>query len=263
MDYSIEEFSQSTFSIDSNGTIFTATDLDREREPSYTFRVTVTDGAEASEALSATCMVQVTLDDVNDQSPTFDPIGDLAVPENAPSNTPIATLKARDGDEGRNAEVKYYLEDSISMKFGIGRIDGVLRTLAPLDREEVDTYDLLVTAVDSGSPALSSQRKVRVKVADENDNAPKFSQRRYRAKAHESAAVGEKVLETNAVDLDEGRNAKLRFSIISGDLDQDFKIDELTGALSVAKRLDYERKNQYELTLQVRKILPCLYQDLL
>ena len=38
------------------------------------------------------------------------------------------------------------------MKFAVGRIDGVLRSLQTLDREEKESYNLVVKAMDNGSP---------------------------------------------------------------------------------------------------------------
>ena len=55
-------------------------------------------------------------------------------------------------DLGKNAEIEYLLEDSLGGKFSIGRIDGVLRSVKSLDREEQGVYKLSVTAIDNGSP---------------------------------------------------------------------------------------------------------------
>ncbi len=45
-----------------------------------------------------------------------------------------------------------------------------------LDREVIDEYTVVVTATDSGSPPLSSQKTFAVRLSDVNDNAPMFSQ---------------------------------------------------------------------------------------
>jgi hypothetical protein len=66
----------------------------------------------------------------------------------------------------------------------------------------------------------------------------------------------------SAVDRDAGENGRLRFTILSGDSRSDFAIGETSGILRINKQLDYERKNAYELTLQVRNYLfyICTYQ---
>jgi hypothetical protein len=96
------------------------------------------------------------------------------------ANTPISTIRAFDRDSGKNAELEYLLEDSQMGKFSIGRIDGVLRCVASLDREKKSEYSLTITAVDGGNPRLSSRVDVTVQVLDVNDNTPEFSQKFYR-----------------------------------------------------------------------------------
>ena len=142
--------------------------------------MTVTDHADAFQQLTSTCVVQIAVNDINDERPVFEPVPVLHVPENSAANTPIATIRAFDRDIGKNSEVEYILEDSQMGKFSIGRIDGVLRCVASLDREQKSEYSLVVTAVDGGSPRLSSKIDVNVQVLDVNDNTPEFSQKVYR-----------------------------------------------------------------------------------
>ena len=92
--------------------------------------------------------------DVNDQVPVFENIGRFSIIENSPPNTPVTpnTIRAIDKDAGANAEIEYLLEDSLGGKFSIGRIDGVLRSVKTLDREEQSAYSLSITAIDNGTP---------------------------------------------------------------------------------------------------------------
>ena len=143
--------------------------------------MTVTDHADSFQQLTSACVVQITVDDVNDESPQFDSMPTLSVLENSPANTPITTLRAFDLDIGKNSELEYILEDSQMGKFSIGRIDGILRCVSSLDREKKSEYSLSVTAVDGGNPRLSSRIDVSVQVVDVNDNTPEFSQKFYRS----------------------------------------------------------------------------------
>jgi protocadherin Fat 4 len=43
----------------------------------------------------------------------------------------------------------------------------------------------------------------------------------------------------------------LRYTIVSGDKTADFSIGESSGVLRVNRQLDFERKNAYQLTIQV------------
>jgi len=54
-----------------------------------------------------------------------------------------------------------------------------LVTSSKLDRELVDSYQLLVVAYDGGDPVKSGSLKVTVKVVDTNDNVPVFGRAAY------------------------------------------------------------------------------------
>jgi protocadherin Fat 4 len=249
------EAAQGTFRISDNGTIYTIADLDREREPFYTFKVTVRDEKEnfpGGTGHSATCMVQISISDINDYAPEIElpPQHELSVVENSPPNTAIARIAATDRDAGVNSELHYFLEDSLLMKFSIGRIDGILRSVVSLDREDVSQYDLSVKVVDNGQPRLSSKVDIKVKVEDLNDNVPKFNPKYYSTRVLENSSIGMDVIETNAFDADEGKNGQIRYAIISGNSEGDFAVGEYSGIIRVNKKLDYERKNSYDLTVQ-------------
>ena len=49
-----------------------------------------------------------------------------------------------------------------------------LQTLAPLDREDVASYHMLLIASDGVVNALSATANVYVTVGDRNDNSPRF-----------------------------------------------------------------------------------------
>ncbi len=52
---------------------------------------------------------------------------------------------------------------------------GNIVTALQFDREEVDTYNLLLTATDRGTPPLSSTIPLTIAIQDLNDNGPIFS----------------------------------------------------------------------------------------
>lgn len=51
--------------------------------------------------------------------------------------------------------------------------------------------------------------------------------------------------------MDDGLNGRVRYTIVGGDINLDFSIGEDSGIIRVAKNLNFERKNQYVLTVQV------------
>ena len=210
INFTLDDAVRDIFDISEEGVITTKTRLDREKIPFYAFKVMVTDTPDIRSQLTASCVVQVQVEDVNDMVPQFETIPTLDISENAPPNTPVAAIRALDGDTGSNAEIEYFLEDSLNGKFSIGRIDGVLRAIKSLDREEEDVFKLIVTAIDNGAPRLSSRVEITINVVDMNDNVPTFEQKQYSASVLENASIGMDILQAAAFDLDVGENGRLR-----------------------------------------------------
>ena len=71
---------------------------------------------------------------------------------------------------------------------------GEIKTLEQLDREDIDHYELLIEALDQGSPRRSSQTLVKIIVDDVNDEAPKIevplNKMIYVAKTGSSLSIG-------------------------------------------------------------------------
>jgi protocadherin-16/23 len=120
-----------------------------------------------------------------------------------------------------------------------------------LDREAVPTYSLLIEAVDGGSPPQKGALAVNVTILDLNDNPPTFEQQRYHATLAENATVGTSVLSVTAADPDSGPNGEVTYAINrrQSDSQELFAIDELSGLLTVNKRLDFESKDSHELVV--------------
>ena len=89
-----------------------------------------------------------------------------------------------------------------------------------------------------------------LQVVDDNDNTPVFRPRLYSTTVLENATIGQNILQTTAFDADAGLNADIRYTIVSGDKTRDFAIGEHSGVLRVNRKLDFERKNAYQLTIQ-------------
>ncbi|XP_011183876.2 cadherin-related tumor suppressor [Zeugodacus cucurbitae] len=212
--------------------------------------------------LSSTVQVTIVLKDVNDEAPSFTSPNETSVLENIAPNTVVMVVKAIDRDEGRNGYIEYLLDgkkstalnldydDENSVPFTLGAVDGLLRVAGRLDRELRSSYLLNVTARDRGEPPQSTHTQITVRILDENDNSPVFDPKQYSASVPENASIGAMVLQVAATDIDEGANGRVRFSIAAGDDNRDFSISEDSGAVRVAKNLNYERKPRYVLTVR-------------
>lgn len=146
--------------------------------------------------------------------------------------------------------------DNYKNLFSIDHLTGNITTLARFDREEEDTYNVKVIAIDSSPSALfktgehnKGQQVFRIEIADKNDNAPHFTQDVYAAKSIlENANVNALVTEVKAIDADTA--SPVTYSIISGNTDDSFYIEGTTGKIRVNNPLDYEKITEYNLTVR-------------
>jgi cadherin EGF LAG seven-pass G-type receptor 1 len=103
------------------------------------------------------------------------------------------------------------------------RIDprtGVVTTRTALDRETVESYVLSVIASDQAPlpERRSSTATLRVRVLDDNDNYPQFTERTYSVLVPEDVDYTQNPVigAVKAVDADQGTNAAVRYAIIGG-----------------------------------------------
>uniref|UniRef100_A0A8C9R1A2 Protocadherin Fat 4 n=1 Tax=Scleropages formosus TaxID=113540 RepID=A0A8C9R1A2_SCLFO len=239
------------FTINSDGVLKTKQTLDRETQSFYNLLVTVNDLAlPPMTRFTSTAQVSIILLDVNDCAPSFTSQKMTYIQENTPVDTVVFTAQATDLDSGPNSYVEYSLRGPFGNKFSIGTVDGNVRLVSELDREELSNYTLTIVATDKGEPALSAIMDVTVIVLDVNDNTPSFSQNIYDIEIEENTLTGTDVLQVSATDADEGTNGQIRFSISGGSANGDFRIDSVTGMISVVKHLDLEIKSSYSLVVQ-------------
>ena len=76
-----------------------------------------------------------------------------------------------------------------------------LVTTSKLDREMVDSYQLVVVAYDGGDPVKSGSLKVTVKVVDTNDNVPVFGRAAYEFTVTEDQPPGSVVGKVRPVNF--------------------------------------------------------------
>uniref|UniRef100_A0A3Q3MB37 Protocadherin Fat 4 n=1 Tax=Mastacembelus armatus TaxID=205130 RepID=A0A3Q3MB37_9TELE len=242
---------QGHFVISKDGELQTKKTLDRETQSFYNLVITVNDlPPPPMTRFTSTAQVSIILLDVNDCSPTFTSQKMTYIQENTPVDTVVFTAQATDADSGPNSYVEYSLRGPYGNKFSIGTIDGEVRLVGELDREELSNYTLTVVATDKGEPPLSSTMDVTMMILDVNDNTPSFSQNIYDIEIEENTLTGTDVIQVFATDADEGTNGQIRFSISGGNTNSDFRIDSVTGVISVAKQLDREARSSYSLVVQ-------------
>ena len=131
--------------------------------------------------------------------------------------------------------------------FAIDMELGVITTTAVLDHETVQSFpDLAVIIFDEGN--LESNASLLVIVADLNDNSPIFSSSGDSVAIREGTPISSEIFSASATDSDSTSNSLLTYSF-GEPSSLDFSINQASGAVSVARALDYESVTRYVLEI--------------
>ncbi|XP_049983988.1 protocadherin beta-14-like isoform X9 [Alexandromys fortis] len=216
--------------------------LDFEVIQSYSVNIQATDGG----GLSAKCTLLVKVLDINDNAPevTISSIT-KTVPENA-SETLVALFSVRDQDSGDNGRILCSIQDDLPfiLKPTFKNFFTLLSEKA-LDRESRSEYNITITVTDMGTPRLTTQHTITVKVSEINDKAPAFTQSSYTLFVQENNSPALHIGTISATDSDSGSNAHITYSLLPThdpqlDLASLISINADNGQLFALRALDYE-----------------------
>ncbi|XP_063784897.1 protocadherin gamma-B2-like isoform X19 [Pseudophryne corroboree] len=234
-------------SSDSYYRIVTTDLIDREKVSSYNITVLATD--RGSPPLSSRRTIRLVILDVNDNPPVFMKSTYVAyVPENNLPGASIYSVQASDPDTGDNAKIIYSLfstntEDlPVSSYLSMNIETGVLYAQRSFDYEQHKEFLIQVSARDNGSPSLSSNATLIIRIVDQNDNAPKIL---YPSADSGGPAVfemvpfaseqGALITKVVAVDADSGHNAWLSYHFIQVSEPSHFTISQHTGEIRTSR----------------------------
>ncbi|EDV25061.1 uncharacterized protein TRIADDRAFT_25152, partial [Trichoplax adhaerens] len=248
-----------TFMIDrENGKIINLKPLNYELIQRYTLLVEATNHVRGH-AIKNTRpdVVEVTIQiiNVNDNAPAFDRSAYyFGITENSPLGSKVNCVNASDKDLGQNGKVRYGIVNVLPVTghFIMNATTGCIYTAAAIDHENVYKYDLIASATDQAvniSERKTSLVNVVIWVADQNDNAPRFIGTSHIQAVNEDESVGTTIAQIIAVDDDSRQNNNIEYHIVEGDNEGKFALDVDNGVLSIASKLDYERKKQYALNI--------------
>lgn len=161
--------------------------------------------------------------------------------------------RGRSGDNGGGASRSSVFELQVA-DIPDGEKQPQLIVKGTLDREQKDSYELVLRVRDGGSPPRSSQALLRVSITDVNDNSPQFERSTYEAEMTENAPPGTPVLQVRASDWDIGVNGQVEyvFGAATENVRRLLRLDEATGWLSVLHRIDREEVAQLKFTVMAR-----------
>uniref|UniRef100_A0A480L2R5 Protocadherin beta-6 isoform 1 n=1 Tax=Sus scrofa TaxID=9823 RepID=A0A480L2R5_PIG len=244
-------------------TLVTQGALDREERAEYNITISVSDLGTPRRHTQHNLTVRVA--DVNDNAPAFSqPAYTLRVRENNSPALHIGTVRATDADAGANAQLTYSLLPPsdphlpLASLVAINPDTGQLFALRALDYEALRAFDFQVRAADRGAPALSSQARVRLLVADANDHAPVVLYPPPNASAPctellpRAAEPGYLLAKVVAVDGDAGQNAWLSYRLLQATEPGLFGVGAHSGEVRTARPLSERDAPRQRLLLLVR-----------
>ena len=226
------------------GIITTKAQLDREVDAHYSFKVIATDHGDPKKSASAG--VDITVLDVNDNAPLFNPRSyETVISEEDAVGKPVIEVTATDEDE--NERIEYAIKS--------GNIDGAFNIFTQmgsglitvgklLDYKKHNRYMLTVTAVDKIGQMDTAT--VVINISDANTYSPEFKDTPYLIRINEDEGVGTTVFTVLATDDDSGDNAKITYTM---DESEQFVINPSNGAITIKKALDREDQAGYTLTV--------------
>lgn len=224
------------FRIDSiSGNVIVTQRLDFEKTAQHILIVFVKDQGAPGKRNYAKIIVNV--HDHNDHHPEFTAkIIQSKVPESAAIGSKLAEVRAIDRDSGHNAEIQYsIITGNVGSAFEIDPTFGIITLADSLNINKIPEYMLQVKAVDMGSPPLSSQIPVHIIVTMSENDPPKFSTNNVAIEIYENLGIGTFVTQVTARS-----SSSIFFNIISGNVNESFRINPSTGVIVINGNIDYE-----------------------
>ncbi|KAI1286847.1 Fat-like cadherin-related tumor suppressor -like protein [Halotydeus destructor] len=248
------------------GALLVARALDHEVSQRHLLTIAVTDGIDSSY-----CNITINVIDTNDKPPHFDKsVHLLHVAENVTLGSVILELRATDADSEQHLVYSMYSSASprTAEVFEVEGTTGRIRVKQSLDRERIMKHTFVVEVSDA---SVANKRKARnpahsvpsheaivhraftlvvVNIDDCNDNAPQFASSPYSAVIPETVALGASVVQVIATDDDFGLNAKISYSIVSGNVESTFGIEGDLGYIYLANPVNVRTQAEYYLIVK-------------
>ncbi|XP_041103170.1 cadherin-20-like [Polyodon spathula] len=239
----------------------TLPNMDREAKEHYEVIIQAKDMGGQLGGLAGTTTVNITLSDVNDNPPQFaQKLYQMSVPESSPVSSIVGRVKAKDLDEGINAEMRYTIidgdgRDTFDISTDPTNQVGIITIRKPLDFEGKKSYTLKVEGANTQLDhrflrmgPFSDVTIVHISVEDV-DERPQFDSKFYYVEVPEDVEIGTVFQTVSAKDPDVSNNS-VRYSIErNSDPGRYFYIDITSGALMTARPLDREEVSWHNITV--------------
>ncbi|XP_065494665.1 cadherin-23 [Caloenas nicobarica] len=224
--------------------------LDREQNSSHVLEVEAYNAEQGPMRSSVRVIVYV--EDVNDEVPVFTQrqYNRLGLRETAGIGTSVAVVRATDRDTGNGGLVNYKILSGAEGKFEIDESTGLITTIEYLDYETKTSYLMNVSATDQAPPNNQGFCSVYVSLLNELDEAVQFSNSSYEAVIMENIPLGSEVLRVQARSIDNLNQITYKFDPnTNAQALSLFKINGITGVITVKGQVDREKGDFYTLTV--------------
>ncbi|VDH91736.1 Hypothetical predicted protein, partial [Mytilus galloprovincialis] len=227
--------------------------FDFEVNQTAQYRLVATEKGKSNASSDQTCIINITINDINDNYPVFTASSYTAYASEYLSDKlfeseSILNVTATDLDSGIRGNITFTLGGdphfSVSKQNATTaeiRTVNVISSEGVLDRETRDKYYLTIEASD-GEGGRSNAR-LNVFITDLNDNSPVFVQgyRQFSVKENQPTFDSEIVI--NATDNDQKNlsNSQVRYKIHTPSyLENNFTINNITGNITLSAEIDFE-----------------------
>ncbi|NWZ91402.1 CAD23 protein, partial [Nesospiza acunhae] len=224
--------------------------LDREQNSSHVLEVEAYNTEQGPMRSSVRVIVYV--EDVNDEVPVFTQrqYSRLGLRETAGIGTSVVVVRATDRDTGSGGLVSYKIVSGAEGKFEIDESTGLITTIEYLDYETKTSYLMNVSATDQAPPYNQGFCSVYVSLLNELDEAVQFSNSSYEAVIMENIPLGSEVLRVQARSIDNLNQITYKFDPNTNPQALSlFKINGITGVITVKGQVDREKGDFYTLTV--------------
>ncbi|XP_064602244.1 protocadherin Fat 4-like [Liolophura sinensis] len=222
----------SDFTVDSiRGDVLSVNPLDRETLDNYVLVFRASD--KGVPKLYSDVQVNITITDINDNSPMLTVALSGSVMENCAIGTSLLQVQVSDSDLGLGGKVVLSIMTSTSEGARADQLVAVnastllVTTKSDIDRETDPTLDFVLVARDQGTPSLSSSTEIHISVMDENDNHPVMNKQFDSLEVAFDGKCTEVITSVSATDADLGQAASV--SYYTNDSSDPFFIEEISG----------------------------------
>nr|XP_016848991.1 PREDICTED: protocadherin gamma-B1-like [Anolis carolinensis] len=244
------------FILDSkDGKITLKEPLDFEEVDKYLLAVEARDGGE----LAGHSNVKIKVLDENDNAPEVILASvSSPIPEDSALGTLVALINIKDRDSGDNGEITCNLKDFLPFKV-VSASSNLYKIITdgPLDRESTPEYNISIRATDKGTPPLSTDKIISLKISDINDNSPAFEKSSYIAFVSENNPSGFSIFHVRASDPDLERNGQIQYSLLTSNIQElplssYLSINSESGIIYAQRSFDYEQFQEFQIEVKAQ-----------